>query len=237
VTRPDTPLFVALDWIPAHCVVPTGFHKGHPFRLYNYQLRYLSAFYTVKGSAQWVPEDPVLGPAFRYSAGLLVGPQKIGKGPYMATHICLEAVGPALFAGWANEGDVYECDGRNGGCDCGWTYYYEPGEPRGMAWPTPLIQLTAYSQDQTDNVYLHALKPMIENGPLASVLPKTGEEFIRLPGGGKIETVTSSAMSRLGAPITFAPQDEVGLWNKSNKMEAVADNQHRGLAGMGAARR
>ena len=48
-----------------------------------------------------------------------------------------------------------------------------------------------------------------------------------------MNAVTSSAQSRLGQRVTFVPQDEVGLWTKSNRMDRVADTQYRGLAGMG----
>lgn len=223
-------MLIAPDWIERHCVVPDSFERGAPFNLYDYQFRFFVNHYLVKGTAEWIPEKPLLGPAFVYRRSLLVGPQKIGKGPHTAAHICLESVGPALFAGWAEGDDVYDC--AEHGCPCGWVYEYEPGEPKGMPWPTPLIQLTAYSEEQTDNVY-GALRPMIDNGPLSEVITKTGEEFIRLPGGGRIDTVTSSAMSRLGQRVTFVPQDEVGLWNPTNKMTKVADTQYRGLAGMG----
>ncbi|MGS2645845.1 hypothetical protein [Streptosporangium sp. G12] len=211
-------------------MIPDGFRQGAPFRLYDYQLRYYANFYLVRGDARWVPSDPVLGPAFVYRRGLLAGPQKLGKGPHTASHVCLEGVGPALYAGWAGRDDGYVC--ADFGCGCGWEYAYEPGEPMGMPWPTPLIQITALSEEQTDNIY-GALRPMIEQGPLADLIPKTGEEFIRLPGGGRIDTVTSSAQSRLGQRVTFVPQDEVGLWTPSNKMTKVADTQYRGLAGMG----
>lgn len=221
---------VALDWIEAHCVVPDGFNRGRDFSLYDYQLDYFSNFYLVRPDVEWEPSEPILGPAFMYRRGLLIGPQKIGKGPTTAAHICLEGVGPALFAGWAGRGDGYACSDH--GCGCGWEREYAPGEPMGMSWPTPLIQITALSEEQTDNIY-GALRPMIEFGPLNDVIPKTGEQFIRLPGGGRVDTVTSSAMSRLGQRVTFAPQDEVGLWTKANRMLAVADTQYRGLAGMG----
>jgi hypothetical protein len=224
------PLTVALDWVEAHCVIPDGFRRGVPFRLYDYQLKYFAAHYLIRGDAQWNPADPVLGPAFVYRRSLLVGPQKLGKGPNTAAHVCLEGVGPALFAGWAVGGEVYDC--RDHGCGCGWIYEYEPGEPMGMPWPTPLVQLTAVSLEQTDNIF-GALRPMIEYGPLVDVIPKTGEEFIRLPGGGRIDVVTSSATSRLGQRVTFVAQDEVGLWTAQNKMTKVADTQYRGLAGMG----
>jgi hypothetical protein len=226
----DQPMLVAPEWIERHCVVPDGFRKGAPFELYDYQLRYLAAFYLVKGTTRWDQSNPVLGPAFVYRRGLLIGPQKVGKGPHTAGHVCLEGVGPALFAGWAGEDDGYVC--ADWGCRCGWEYPYEPGEPMGMPWPTPLIQITAFSEEQTDNIY-DALRPMIDEGPLHDVIPKTGEEFIRLPGGGRIDTVTSSAQSRLGQRVTFVPQDEVGIWTPQNKMTKVADTQYRGLAGMG----
>lgn len=224
------PLTVAPAWIERHCVVPDGFRKGDRFRLYGYQLRYLGAFYLVRGDARWDPDDPVLAPAFVYRRGLLVGPQKLGKGPHTAAHICLEGVGPALFAGWAGRDDGYAC--ADHGCPCGWEFGYEPGEPMGMLWPTPLIQITAVSVEQTDNIY-DALRPMIEEGRLSDLIRHTGEDFTRLPGGGRIDTVTSSAQSRLGQRITFAPQDELGLWTPTNKMTKVADTQYRGLAGMG----
>lgn len=228
--REPRTLAVALDWIPAHCVVPDRFTRGEPFELYDYQFRYLANFYLVRPAAQWVPDDPILGPAFVYRRGLLVDPQKKGKSPLMAAHICLEAVGPALFAGWAEGGELYDC--RDYGCGCGWVYEYQPGEPMGMPWPTPLIQITALSEENAGNIY-DSLRPMIEYGPLRELIPKTGEEFIRLPGGGRIDVVTQSARSRLGQRVTFVPQDEVGLWTQANKMMQVADTQYRGLAGMG----
>jgi hypothetical protein len=157
-------------------------------------------------------------------------PQKAGKAPYTSARTCVEAVGPALFAGWAKGGEVWDC--RDHGCGCGWVYEYQPGEAMGMPWPTPLIQITAFSEDQTDNIY-SALRPMIDDGPLSQLIPKTGEEFIRLPGGGRIDTVTSNAQSRLGARVTYVPQDETGIWTKTNGMVKVAETQRRGLAGMG----
>jgi hypothetical protein len=218
-------------WIEAHCVVPDGFRAGAPFKMYGFQHLYVRNFYLVRGDTPWVPDAPILAPAFVYRTGLIVGPQKLGKDPMVAAQICLEGVGPALFGGWAGTDDGYAC--ADHGCRCGWEYEYDPGEPKGMPWPTPRIQITAISEDQTDNTY-GALRPMIDNGPLHDLIPKTGEEFIRLPGGTEcwIRTVTASAPSRLGNPITFASQGEVGLWTKRNGMVKLASTQGRGLAGM-----
>jgi len=227
---PDLILGVALDWIEQHCVIPDGFRKGRRLALYDWQVKYLGGFYTIRGSASWVPSDPVLAPAFTYRRGLIVGPQKLGKDPMVAAQVCLEAVGPALFGGWAGKDDGYVC--AEHGCGCGWEAAYEPGEPMGMSWPTPLIQITAVSEEATENTY-DALRPMIEDGPLADIIPKTGEEFIRLPNGGRIDTVTSSAQSRLGQRVTHVVHGEAGLYTRSNGMQKVAETQYRGLAGMG----
>ena len=229
MTEPQT-LWVALEWIERHCVVPDGFRKGEPFRLYRWQGDYLSHFYLVRGDVKWDPANPVLGPAFVYRRGLCIGPQKVGKNPMIAAQVTLEGAGPALFAGFAGTDDGYIC--RDHGCRCGWEYAYQPGEPMGMPWPSPLVQITAFSEESTDNTY-DALRPMIDAGPLHDLIPKTGEEFIRLPGGGRIDTVTSSAPSRLGQRVTFVPQDEVGIWTARNGMVKLADTQYRGLAGMG----
>lgn len=65
------------------------------------------------------------------------------------------------------------------------------------------------------------------------------EGFIRILGESsdedmdRIDVVTSSAASRLGNPITFAVQDESGLYTVQNKMVNTAETQRRGAAGMG----
>jgi hypothetical protein len=219
-------LFVAADWVSAHCIVPDGFLKGDPFKLVDWQLWSLLNFYRVRPSAR----VGQLAPAFFYRRSQVVLPQKAGKAPYTAAHVCVEGVGPALFAGWAVGGELWDC--RDHGCGCGWVYEYEPGEAMGQAWPTPLIQITATSEEQTDNIY-DALRPMIDDGPLHDLIPKTGEEFIRLPNKGRIDVVTSSARSRLGQRVTFCPQDETGIWTAQGGMIRVAETQRRGLAGMG----
>ncbi len=140
----------------------------------------------------------------------LIRPQKWGKGPFGAAMVCAESVGPVRFDGWDAQ-----------------------GEPVGRAWDTPHIQITACSEEQTDNTW-RALQPMIELGPLGSeFIPDTGITRINLPGGGLIEPVTASARSRLGQRVTFIVQDQSESWVKSNKGHELAGNQRRGLAGMG----
>ena len=228
VEAADT-LGVVPAWIEAHCVIPDQDHRGEPFLLGDEQFAFVVNHYRVKPGVDLSRiVKPVDGFVFRRSQ--LVRAQKWGKSPLVAAFVCAEAVGPVIPFGRARGGEVYDC--RDFGCGCGFVYEYVPGEPMGRAWATPLIQITATSEDQTDNTY-DALRPMIDLGPLAELIPKTGEEFIRLPRGGRIDAVTSKANSRLGQRVTFAPQDETGLWVESNGGHKLARTQRRGLSGMG----
>lgn len=211
------------SWIEAHCVIPDGDQLGEPYLLTDEMHKFLAWHYRIRPAAaagKWQS-------AWTYRRSQLVKPQKWGKGPFSGSLICVEGAGPARFAGWAADGDYAACD-----CGCGWEYDYEPGDPMGRPWPTPWIQVTATSEDQTDNVY-KALIPMIEEGPLANLIADTGETRINLPGGGQIDPVTSSGRARLGQRITFAVQDETHCWIESNGGWKLAETQRRNLAGTG----
>lgn len=229
-------------WIERHCLVPDGFMRGKPFRESDWQFWCTANHYRVRDGAVFVhPDDatddnPVLtNQAFYYRRSQVIAPQKTGKGPWAASITAAEAVGPSLFAGWAGSKDFYSC--AENGCPCGWTYAYEPGEPMGMRHPSPLIQLTATAEEQVMNVY-RPLTAMVRRGPL-SPLMKVREGFIRITGmsgeddADRIDIVTSSARARLGNPISFAVQDETGLYTATNKLIEVAAAQRRGAAGMG----
>jgi hypothetical protein len=223
-------------WTEQHCRVPALFARGQPFRKYDWQFWVTANHYRIREEAKWIPERPLLNQAFFYRRSLIVGPQKCGKGPDAATIAAAEAVGPTVFGGWAKAGEVYDCQ-RDGACPCGWGFDYESGEPKGIRHPSPLIQLTATSQEQVDNVY-GPLVAMIHLGPLKHTL-RPRENFIRIVGNSddpdmdRIDAVTSSALSRLGNPISFALQDETGTYTTANKMRKVAETQRRGAAGMG----
>ncbi|MEU1496999.1 hypothetical protein [Streptomyces sp. NPDC005732] len=220
-------LYVVPDWIARHCKLQSvGGLDPRPqsFEMYDWQLRITANLYRVKPTA----ERGQLATAFHYRRAQAIAPQKSGKGPWAAGIVAAEAVGPVLFNGWARGGERFRCSDFR--CGCGWVYEYEAGEPMGRSWNQPLIQITATSEDQTDNTY-RPLQAMIRNGPLAEVM-KVGEQFIRLPGDGRIDVVTASAQSRLGNPITFAVMDETGIWTDGNGMTKVATTQRRGLAGM-----
>lgn len=218
-------MWIVPDWIEAHCPVPDGFRAGEDMELYPWQLWCTVNHYRVRPGAT----VGQLAPAFHYRRSQVVAPQKTGKGPWSATIVLAEAAGPVVYNGWAKGGERYRCSDH--GCGCGWWYDYQPGEPMGVPWPTPLIQLTATSEDQVANVY-RPLRQMVKRGPLSDVM-QSGEEFTRVGDDGRIDVVTSSALSRLGNPINFAMQDETGLYNAANKLRRVAETQRRGAAGMG----
>ena len=95
-----------------------------------------------------------------------------------------------------------------------------------------LVGERAVPTHNTDNVF-RALLPMVQLGPLADVFTDVGLTRINLPTGGVIEPVTASAVSRLGQRITLSLQDQTESWVASNGGHKLADNQRRGLAGMG----
>ncbi len=201
------------DWIIANCVIPDGEFRGDPFVPSSAQTEFLLNYYEIHVDAdERLNSDTRRRPsrAFVWTrGGELVQPQKAGKSPFGAAVALAEAAGPVRFAGWdAN------------------------GEPVGVEWNTPLIVITAQSEDQSSNVW-DALLPMVELSDLHADIPDTGLTRINLPGGGKLMPSTSSAKSRQGARATFVVQDEVQGWLKTNKGHQLADTQYRSLAGMG----
>ena len=199
--------YVVADWIEDKCAIPDRHVAGERFRLTDEQLRFLLYAYRLRPGATYDPERP--SAAFVYNGAELIRPQKWGKGPLYAAITCAEGEGPVLFAGWdAN------------------------GEPVGRPWPTPHIQITAISEDQTDNIW-RALLPMIELGDIAADITDTGLSRINLASGGIIEPVTAAAKSRLGQRITCAIQDELQSWVQRGGGIQLADTQRRNLAGTG----
>jgi hypothetical protein len=197
--------YQAADWIEARCAIPDGDRVGEPYLLTDEMLRFLLEFFRL---------NPKTGEFHYVRGGQLIRPQKWGKGPFAAALICAHAAGPVRFSHWD-----------------------EDGEPVGKAWRTPNIQVTASSEKQADNVW-KALLPMIRLGKLGEVVDDAGpgakavgETRIKLPSGGEITPTTSSARSRLGAPIVFLLQDEVQSWT-TQALRDTADNQRRNIAGM-----
>lgn len=219
-------MWVVPDWIERHCVLPDIDGVPDLYEMYEWQLWCTVNHYRVRPTAM----VGQLATAFHNRRSQIVGPQKCGKGPWTASIICAEARGPVRFDGFAGRSDAYVCS--DFGCSCGWEYEYAELEPMGVPWGKPLIQISATSIDQVeDNIYA-PLQWMIRRGPLIEQM-RVGDEMIRLPNDGEIVPVTSNANSKLGNPITFAVQDETGLYTESNGLRKFARTQRRGAAGIG----
>src|SRR5919112_3088091 len=102
----------------------------------------------------------------------------------------------------------------------------------GIEWATPHIQVAATADDQTENIW-RALKPMIELGPLSSVISDTGLDRMNLRGGGIIERVSSNATTRLGARIVYVEIDQPESMTAVNGGEKLVDTLLRNVAGGG----
>jgi hypothetical protein len=199
------------EWIQTYCVIPDREDAGQPFVLTPEQLKILVLHYRIRPEAEFDHKAGRWRNFWVYDRGTQVRrPQKWGKAPLSSSIACVEAApdSEVLFDGWDAD-----------------------GEPVGRPWPTPHIQVTACSEDQTDNIW-RALLPMIQLGPLADVFDH-GLTRINLPTGGLIEPVTAAAISRLGQRVTCALQDQTESWVQSNGGIKLADNQRRGLAGTG----
>lgn len=144
-----------------------------------------------------------------YRRSMKVGPKGWGKDPLLAAMSWFEACGPARFDGWDADGN-----------------------PVGRPWATPWVQMVATSEDQTDNTYV-PFRQMGEYGWLEDYSPDIGMTRTLLPGGGIIEPVTSSAATREGQRVTFAPLGETWQWYAENGGHRLAATVRRNVAKTG----
>lgn len=112
-----------------------------------------------------------------------------------------------------------------------------PVLPNGAAWPDPLVQIAALSEDQADsNVFALARELLVANDSRAAnaLGIDVGRTRFYLRGrAGKLEAVTAEAPSREGQRVTFANLDETQLWTKRNGGQALARAIGRNAAKMG----
>lgn len=153
--------------------------------------------------------DPDTGRFIYARGGQLTRPQKWGKSPFAAVVAIAEAAGPTRVAGWDSDGN-----------------------PLGATCPTPLVQITSVSEDSAGNTW-DCLLASIELGDINHTIDDTGLTRVNLPGGGRIEPVTSSSRSRHGQRVTFVAQDETHLWTAHDGGRKLADAQRRNLGGTG----
>lgn len=157
-----------------------------PFVPYLEQEDFILRFYEI---------DPATG-RFVRNRGLLGRPRGWGKSPLLAALAIVEALAPVLPDGW----DAY-------------------GQPVAKPWTavrTPLVQIAAVSEEQTNNTWQPMLE-MLREGPVIDEYRglEPLETMVNLPKG-HIKPVTSNARTIKGAPSTFVVLDQTEEWVPSN---------------------
>lgn len=142
---------------------------------------------------------------FIYRRALLARPKGWGKSPLLAAIACTELIGPVAFDGWDSN-----------------------GMPIGRPSYSPLIQLAAVSEAQTDNTMSLVIEMLGEGYASDYYALDIGKSRILVPGG-KLEPVTAQAKSREGQRPTFAVLDETHLWIPSNGGDKLAATIRRNL--------
>jgi hypothetical protein len=130
----------------------------------------------------------------------------------LAAMAAFEALGPAVPAGWDAE-----------------------GQPVGQPWSdfrTPLVQITAVSEEQTANTWAPLLEML--DGPVIDAYP--GLEplgtFVNLPRG-RIEPRTAAARTVKGSRAIFAVLDQTEEWVPSNGGVKLANTLRTNAAKIG----
>lgn len=159
--------------------------------------------------AWWYAVDPT--GRWMYRRGQVVLPKGSGKSPLAAALSCCELAGEVVFDGFdAN------------------------GEAVGRPHPSPLIQLAAVSQDQTDNT-MSLVIAMLREGRAAREIDCLDLGLTRVrTRNGKLVPVTASAPSREGARTTAAVLDETHLWTEARGGHRLAATIRRNIGKMNA---
>lgn len=146
---------------------------------------------------------------YLYRRGQIVLPKGSGKSPLAAALSCCALGAETVF-------DGFDCD----------------GEPVGRPHPSPIIQLAAVSQDQTDNTMSLVLS-MLRMGRAANEITGLDLGITRVrTANGFLQPVTASAPSREGARTTDAILDEPHLWVSNNGGHGLAKVLRRNLGKM-----
>lgn len=192
-----------LEWMAEWLVVPDGPLAGEPLILTPEQAQFVLDFYAI---------DPHTGKR-RIRRGVYSRPKGHGKSPKVGGLCITEAVADVVPDGWDAD-----------------------GEPVGRPWASlgfkPKVQIAAVSEDQTANTWDPVLD-MIREGPLANepgIEPM--DTFVNVPRG-RIEPVTSSAVSREGFRPIFAAFDQTESWVVTNGGKKLAATIRRNLTKTG----
>ena len=140
--------------------------------------------------------DPVTGRRF-VRRGVLSRSRGWGKSPFLSAVAILEGLGDVVPDGWD-----------------------EDGQPVGRPWAsvrTPLVQIAAASESQTNNAWEPWLEMLQGDAPVLGNYPGLEPlgSFVNLPWG-RIEPVTASVTSVKGKRPVFTLADQTEQWVPGN---------------------
>lgn len=195
--------WLVLDWMAEWLVVPDGPKAGEPLILTPDQAQFILDFYAI---------DLATGKRL-IRRGVLSRPKGYGKSPLLAGMSIAEAIAPVVPDGWDAS-----------------------GEPVGRPWTSlgfkAKAQILGVSEDATANTWDPVLD-MIREGPLVDEPGvEAMETFVNVPRG-RIEAVSSSAVSREGFRPIFAVMDQTESWTATNGGKKLAATVRRNLTKTG----
>lgn len=110
-----------------------------------------------------------------------------------------------------------------------------PGGVRGRPVDMPLVQIAATAESQTVNT-MRMVRALAPKGSrvVAEYGLDVGKTIFYKPGGGMLQTITSSATAAEGAECTFVVADEVEHWLPSNGGDELMATLDRNLRKSGS---
>ncbi|MCC4266256.1 hypothetical protein [Microbacterium schleiferi] len=156
-----------------------------PFMVSREQYEFLVRLYEL---------DPSSGRRVKHRA-VLQRPRGWGKSPFLAAIACAEALAPVVFDGWDAS-----------------------GQPVAKPWSevrTPLVLVTAVTDEQTRNTWSPLLEMLREGSAVDEYDIEPMDSFVNLPKG-RIEPRTSSARSAKGARAVASILDQTEEWVPGN---------------------
>lgn len=179
---PPTLGWIACDWLEAYLLHGPGDILGEEFRLDDEKRAFILRAYELRPDGKGSWRR-------RYTRATLSRRKGFAKSELAAGLSWFEFLGPCRFEGF----DAH-------------------GEPVGRPVLTPNIPMAATAEDQIEetlySVFIEMPRPALIDYYDVDI-GKAGKTF---RGPGKVQTVTSSSVSRDGARPTFIPKDETHLW-------------------------
>ena len=160
--------------------------------------------------ADWYAVYPHTG-HFLYRRAVIEQAKGWGKSPLAAAIALAEFCGPVRF-----------------------DHFDARGDPVGVPWKKPIVQIAAVSEDQAENTYgaLYGMLSNNENRVAKALGIDNGRTRLLIPGDPEagLYPVTASAGSREGQRVTFAVLDETHLWTPRNGGGKLARTIRRNAA-------